>query len=152
MESIKGNVKVKNIPAYVKTMETVLARWAEAKKVKTGDLVVTVTIEKPFRPRTTGYKSQNHALNGYIQQICMDTGQDFGTTKNYIKQMAIGMGYPRKTRRLPNGCVEDVMDWFGNPIGISESDASVQDCSLLIECAVQLASELGIRLNIGEIQ
>ena len=105
MESIKGNVKVKNIPAYIKTMENVLGRWAEAKKVKTGDLVVTVTIEKPFRPRTTGYKSQNHALNGYIQQICMDTGQDFGTTKNYIKQMAIAMGYPRKTRKLPNGCV-----------------------------------------------
>lgn len=150
MESIKGNVKVKNIPAYIKTMESVLRRWAEAKKVKPEDLVVTVTIEKPFTPRTTGYKSQNHALNGYIQQICMETGQDFSTTKNYIKQMAIAMGYPVKTRKLPNGCVEDVQDWFGNPVGISEADASKEECSLLIECAVQLASELGIMLNIGD--
>lgn len=149
MDKIKGNVKVGNIAHYVQTVKAVLDRWAEAKKVKTEDLVVTVTIEKPFRPRTTGYKSQNHCLNGYIQQICMETGQDFASTKTYIKQKAIEMGYPRLTQRTVRG-IEDVTDWWGNPVGISESDASIQDCSLLIECAVQLAAELGITLYVGD--
>ena len=80
----------------------------------------------------------------------METGQDFATTKNFVKAMAIDRGYPRKTRRLPNGQTEDVLDWFGNPVGISESDASIQDCAILIDCAVQLASELGITLDMGE--
>lgn len=149
MESIKGNVKVKNIPAYVKTMETVLGRWAEAKKVKIGDLVVTVTIEKPFRPRTTGYKSQNHALNWIIQIICKETGQDFQTTKEYIKSKAVEMGYPMLTRRrmVKGEAVEEVVtDWYGNPRGISEADSSVGECSILIECAILIASDLGIQI------
>lgn len=79
----------------------------------------------------------------------METGQDFASTKNYIKQMAIERGYPRLMRRTVKG-IEDVTDWWGNPVGISEADASIEDCSLLIDCAVQLASELGIRLNMGE--
>ena len=148
MDKIKGNVKVGNIAHYVQTMKAVLDRWAEAKKVKTEDMVVTVTIEKPFRPRTTGAFSQSHALNGYLQQICQETGQDFGATKNYVKQMAIPMGYPIKTRRMPNGCIEDVTDWWGNPVGISEADASIEDCSLLIDCAIMLASEFGIVLRV----
>lgn len=148
-EKLKANIKVKNIANYVETMRSVLNRWAEAKKVKTDDLIVTVTIEKPFRPRTTGYKSQNHALNGFIQQICMETGQDFASTKSYIKQRAIEMGYPRLAQRTVRG-IEDVTDWWGNPVGISEADASIQDCSLLIECAVQLAAELGITLYVGD--
>lgn len=148
-EKIKGNVKIKNIPNYLETVKTILNRWAEVKKVKTEDLIVTITIERPFRPRTTGYKSQNHCLNGIIQQICMDTGQDFAGTKNYIKQRAIEMGYPRLTQRTVRG-IEDVTDWWGNPVGISEADASIQDCSLLIECAMQLAADLGITLNMGD--
>lgn len=150
MEKIVGNVKVKYIEAFVKNARKVLERWAVQQKKDVEDMNVQLTIEKPFRPRTTGYKSQNHALNGFIQQICMETGQDFSTTKNYIKKMAIDMGYPIKTRKLPNGCVEDMLDWYGNPIGISEKDASIQDCSMLIECAVMLASDLGIRLNMGD--
>ena len=147
MESIKGNVKVKNIPAYIKTMETVLARWAEAKKVKMEDLVVTVTIEKPFRPRTTGYKSQNHALNWIIQTICQETGQDFQTTKEYIKSKAVEMGYPMLTRKKvgAGGVTEEVVtDWYGNPRGISEADSSVSECAILIDCAMMVASDLGI--------
>lgn len=147
MDKIKGNVKVGNIAHYVQTMKAVLDRWAEAKKVKTEDMVVTVTIEKPFRPRTTGYKSQNHCLNGYIQQICMETGQDFASTKTYIKQKAIEMGYPILRRKTIGG-YEDVTDWWGNPVGISEADASIEDCSLLIDCAIMLASEFGIVLRV----
>lgn len=126
-----------------------IERWAERAKCRPEDLMVNVTVEEPFRPRTTGVGSQNHALNGYIQQICEYTGQDFASTKTYIKQMAIDMGYPRLTRRTANG-VEDVTDWWGNPVGISERDASIEDCSLLIECATMLAGEFGIRLYMGD--
>ena len=63
--------------------------------------------------------------------------------------MAIGMGYPRLIRKTVGG-VEDVTDWWGNPVGISEADTSIEDCSLLIDCAMQLASELGINLYIGD--
>lgn len=149
MAKIQGNVKVKGIGRFLELNRRVLEGWAVKAKCSADDLLVKVTVEPPFRPRTTGYKSQNHALNGYIQQICMETGQDFASTKNYVKQMAIEMGYPRLTRRTPRG-IEDVTDWWGNPVGISEADASIQDCSLLIDCAVRLASELGIILNIGE--
>ena len=126
-----------------------LTKWAKSAGCEAEDLLLNVTLEEPFRPRTTGYKSQNHALNGYIQQICRETGQDFASTKKYIKQMAISMGYPRLTKRTASG-VEDVTDWWGNPVGISEADASIEDCSLLIDCAMQLASELGIILYIGD--
>lgn len=151
MEKIVGKVKVRILDQFIKNSAKVLEKWAEQQGKPIEDLTIQITIEKPFRPRTTGYKSQNHALNGFIQQICMETGQDFATTKNYIKKMAIDMGYPIKTRKLPNGCVEDMLDWYGNPIGISEKDASIQDCSLLIECAVMLATDLGIRLNMGDV-
>lgn len=149
MAKIQGNVTFKGIDRFLAMNRQTLVGWAENAGCCLGDLMLKVTVEPPYRPRTTGYRSQNHALNGYIQQICMETGQDFGTTKAYIKQMAIAMGYPRLTERTVRG-IEDVVDWWGNPVGISESDASVQDCALLIECAVRLAGELGIILDTGE--
>lgn len=149
MDKIRANVKVKNIGAYVQTMKAVLDRWAERAKVKTEDLTVTITVEKPFRPRTVGVGSQNHCLNGFIQQICMETGQDFASTKTYIKQKAIEMGYPILKQKTVRG-EEDVTDWWGNPVGISEADASIEECSLLIDSAVMVASELGITLNMGD--
>ena len=126
-----------------------MEKWANRAKVKPDDLTVNIILEEPFRPRTTGYKSQNHALNGYIQQICEETGQDFASTKKYIKQRAIEMGYPILKQRTPSGW-QDVVDWWGNPVGISETDASVEDCSKLIDATLMVASELGIRLMIGE--
>ena len=149
MAKIQGQVRLKAVQKFLDMNKTTLARWAVQAKCNPEDLLVNVTVEQPFRPRTTGYKSQNHALNGYIQQICMETGQDFASTKNYVKQMAIEMGYPRKTQRTVRG-IEDATDWWGNPIGISEAEASVADCSLLIDCAMRLASDLGIILKIGE--
>ena len=146
---IQGQIRLKGLEKFLKLNRSTLEYWAKRSKCSVEDLMVNVTLEEPFRPRTTGYKSQNHALNGYIQQICMETGQDFASTKTYIKQMAIDMGYPRLTKRTIKG-VEDVVDWWGNPMGISEKDASIEDCALLIDCAVRLANDLGITLYMGE--
>ena len=142
----QAKVKVKNLQSVEKLFALDLDKEAKRRGVEDrGELEMVVTIETPYKPRTTGYKSQNHALNGFIQQICMETGQDFDSTKTYIKQMAIERGYPIKT---VHGKVCE--DWWGNPIGISESEANTKECSLLIECAVQLAAELDIVLSIGE--
>ena len=47
---------------------------------------VSITIDKPHRPRTTGFGSQNHHLNGHIIQICNETGNDYDTVKSEIKK------------------------------------------------------------------
>lgn len=146
---IQGQIKLKGWERFLRLNSSILERWANKSKCRVEDLTVNVTIEEPFRPRTTGYKSQNHCLNGIIAQVCQETGQDFASTKTYIKQMAIEMGYPRLTKRTTKG-IEDVVDWWGNPMGISEKDASIEDCALLIDCAIRLASDFGINLYMGE--
>jgi len=95
------------------------------------------TIENMKRPRSTGEKSQGNHFNGHIQAICKDTGNDFDDVKKYVKHKAVSRGYPM----LKNP------DMFGNIRGISEADASVEECGLLIEQVHQLASELGIILE-----
>lgn len=112
----------------------------------------TVTISTPRRIRSTGANSQNHYLNGAIQRIAIETGNDFADIKKYVKQKAISRGYPKKkiekTDNMGNViAVADVVDMYGEPIGISESEASVEECSLLIEQVIQLAAELGIKIG-----
>ena len=103
----------------------------------------TVTIELPKRPRSTGYKSQNHHFNGDCQTIATETGNSFADVKKYVKQKAIDRGYPM----LLDDSGNVKLDLFGNVQGISESDASVEECSLLIETAHQVAAEMGIVLD-----
>lgn|SRR5690554_6203787 len=105
---------------------------------------VTVTVETPRKPRTTGQFSQSHHLNGHIQQIAEATGNDFGVIKSEIKYRAISKGYPilyNDITKLP------VLDIYGRPIGISEADSSTTECAILIEESHQLAAELNIVLQ-----
>ena len=104
---------------------------------------LTLTVENVKRPRTTGERSQNRAINGYIQQICEDTGNDFDDVKMYCKKQAISHGYPMKLR--DNG--EVVLSMEGEPIPESETKISVEEASILIETIMQLAGELGIILK-----
>lgn len=91
---------------------------------------------KEIRPkRTTGPESQNHHLNGHVQQICEETGNDFTAIKQYIKQKAIRQGYGFTT--LPNGDV----------LPKSEADVDVLECGYAIDEAHILAGELGISLR-----
>ena len=93
-----------------------------------------VRISRPFRPRSTGEHSQNHRINGFIQQICMATGYDFEVMKYYLKKKAIRRGYPFTT------------DPDGEAIPLSESKISVEQASLLIEEIEQFAAENSIYL------
>ena len=104
---------------------------------------VTITVETIRKPRTTGDKSQSHHLNGHIQQIATETGSPFEVVKLEVKHRAVGMGYPMALKE--DGSVR--LDIWGRVMGISESDSSTQECSLLIDACHMLASDLGIFLQ-----
>lgn len=105
---------------------------------------LTVTLQTPQQPRTVGERSQNHAINGYIQQICKETGNDFDDVKMYVKRKAIRRGYPMK--RDENGnVVYSLVD--GQPIPESEARISTVEAGYLIDEIIHLAAELGIILQ-----
>lgn len=103
-----------------------------------------VIIENVKKKRSTGPLSQNHHLNGHCMQISKETGQDFETVKLYLKRKAITNGLRIKTK--PNGeIVYSIID--GEPVPISESEMSVEECAWCIEEAHALSIELGIILR-----
>jgi len=120
--------------------------WKEAcEKARKKKVGVVVEIKAQTKTRTTGERSQNHHLNGHIQQICEETGNDFQDVKEYIKSKAVSMGYPML---IIKGQV--VVNPYGEPRGISEADSSTSECALLIEQTHMLASEYGIILKESE--
>lgn len=96
---------------------------------------VAVTLARPYSPRTTGPKSQNHHLNGHIMQICEATGNDYETIKYCIKMIAVEqMGYSFQTIA-------------GHVVPKRESDCNTEECGKLIEASHILAAQLGIILR-----
>jgi hypothetical protein len=96
---------------------------------------VLVTMQPPKHSRTTGKDSQNQHLNGHIMQICNETKNSFEAIKYCIKMLAVEeMGYPY-----------EIID--GHIWPQSESDASTDECALLIEAAHVWAAHNGIILQ-----
>ncbi len=122
----------------------VLAIFEKADRLHNG--FITITIENKKKPRTTGPNSQNHHLNGHIQQICEEIMDDFHVVKAEVKYKAIKMGYPILEI---DGVVQ--VDVQGRPKGISEADASTEECALLIEAAHEIAAFVGI-VNLRETE
>ena len=87
------------------------------------------------RARTTGPQSQNHHLNGHVQQIAQETGEDFDVVKREIKRRARKRGYPFKTSR------------FGYAVPKSEAEATVEECAMLIDERHEVAAFLSIALR-----
>ena len=111
-----------------------IRRELERCRDKNNDFVL-ITMQAPKRPRTTGEGSQNHHLNGHILQICNETGNDYDTVKDAVKQLAVEqMGYPYKTIG-------------GRIVPQRERECSTDECAKLIEAAHILAAELGIILQ-----
>lgn len=105
---------------------------------------LTVTLQTSQRPRTVGERSQNHFINGAIQQICEETGNDFDDVKMYVKRKSFRRGYPMK--RDENGnIIYSLID--GQPIPESEAKISTVEAGYLIEEIIHLAAELGIVLK-----
>ena len=98
---------------------------------------VSVTLARPYRPRTTGPESQNHHLNAHIMDLCKETGNDYDTIKYCVKMIAVEqMGYPFQTIS-------------GHVVPKRERDCSTEECAKLIEASHVLAAQLGIILNEG---
>lgn len=91
-----------------------------------------VTLSKPKKPRTTGWKSQNHHINGHCQQISAATGCSFEAVKMRMKQLT--PGWPHDT----------LADGSGWPK--SESEATTAEAAALIETIHAFAAEYGIIL------
>lgn len=105
---------------------------------------IQIRIGDKHKPRSTGIYSQNAHLNGHIQQICEETGNDFQDVKMYVKSQALKMGYPF----AENSKGEKITSMLtGEFIPQSESEASSAECAILIECVHILAGELGIILK-----
>ena len=105
--------------------------YLESNKDKQFDRLL---IRVPSKPRTTGKFSQNHRINGFIQQICKSTTMDFDVMKYYFKKKAIKRGYPAKT------------DPEGDFIPDSESTINTIQAGHLIDEIEQFAAENGIHL------
>jgi len=128
------------IGVFPRKYQPEIRRIFEASDKKGG--FITITIETVRKPRTTGEGSQSHKLNGNIQQICKKTYNDFGMVKSEIKYRAISRGYPILYDQ--NGKARK--DIYGREMGISEADASVEECSMLIEESIALAAEENVKL------
>lgn len=90
-----------------------------------------VIVATPKRPRTTGDHSQNHWINGAVQRIAAQSGNDFNAVKMHLKTLAINAGWPFET--LPDGTI----------MPRSEAEASVEEASILIETIQRFAAEWG---------
>lgn len=107
----------------------------ELEKIENAGGYALVTMQKPKKPRTVGAGSQNHHLNAHIMQICQESGNDYDSVKNAVKETAVQyLGYPYKQigRRI---------------VPLRERDSSIEECSKLIEASHILAGELGIILK-----
>lgn len=110
------------------------SRWQEVKALLKKDKFLKVSLSKPGKARTL---PQNRLINGWIQIISMETGQDFYSLKTYFKHEAISRGYPFDTI---GGLI---LPW-------SETRLNTEQATRLAETIAQEASELGIILPEGE--
>jgi len=97
--------------------------------------MVRITIQPPYKIRSTGPFSQNHHLNGHIIDICNATGNSYEDVKTAVKLLAVeNMGYPYGTV-------------LGQIVPKHEKDCNTEECSKLIEAAHVIAAENGIALT-----
>ena len=96
-----------------------------------------MVLGKYYKLRTTGPKSQSHKANGYIQQICYITGEDFDVMKAWLKRKSIRRGTPFATDR------------DGEPVAMSEVKMSTVQIQPFIDEIVQFAAEENIWLYEG---
>ena len=106
---------------------------------------VSFKISPPRRPRKIGKGSQSAHFNGHCQQIAVELGMNFEMVKSYMKSQAIGRGYPI----LQDESGTPVQDLYGNTLGISEADCTVEECKFLIDEIHQFADEHSIVLMEG---
>lgn len=117
----------------------------EARKKHGGFLQVIISL--PVHLRSTGYKSQNHAINGYCKQLSVELGMDFAVVKFAMKRLAFNRGYPFMHDKYGDIVISP---FDGEPVPESETKISVEQAAMLIDTIKQFAAEHSIRLEEGE--
>lgn len=96
------------------------------------------TVDTPKRPRTTGYKSQNHHLRGHEQQIAKALGLTLTEVHETIKNELAD--WPEKQINGPRG------ERF---VKLSEAEISTEVCAAAIELCHAWAAHTGVTLIEG---
>lgn len=94
--------------------------------------------EAPDNPRTTGPRSQSACLNGWIQVICHETGDDFDDMKVRVKAHAVKHGFP-PPHEIAAG--DEIYRVFK-----SEARCTVSEIMAMIEAVKEIAAFTGVIL------
>ena len=100
---------------------------------------VTVRYSTPHRPRSTGWKSQNHHLRGHARQLCGYTGFSMSEMMQVIKEDTPSWPVEYKEFRGKRRAVY-----------ASEADISVEVASEAIEICHRIAADNEWTLKEGE--
>ncbi len=114
-------------------------RWAglsfELSSIKGNQ--ISAKIAKPFKPRTTGEKSQNNHAWGHCVEIARALAMEVYEVEYIAKVRAIKRGYPVSTH-------------LGLAVPKSQADISTEECAYLIEEYHMIAAENGVTLTESE--
>lgn len=97
---------------------------------------VSVTIDNPKKPRTTGALSQNNLIWRLITIISDATGDTTHQVEEGLKDRAMSKGYPYHISGVTK-----------KPVGNSMATISTVEASYLIDTAYEVIAELGIILE-----
>ena len=95
---------------------------------------MSVKLDKPKKPRSTGKNSQNSHCWGHCQQKANETGHELAEIEYIAKVRAIKRGYPVSTT-------------LGVQVPKSQAHIDTLECSYLIEEYHMIAAELDIKLK-----
>ena len=98
---------------------------------------MTVTIDKPYKSRTTGKNSQNNLFWKLVQLIGEENGEDDPKEiERQLKERAIAKGYPYHVSTIT-----------GKPVPESMTKINTVEMSYLIDTAYEVCAFLGIVLE-----
>lgn len=108
--------------------------WQDAKDKYNG--FMNVTLDKPYKSRTTGEGSQNNLFWKLVQIICNEIGEDPKEIEKELKEKAIAKGYPYHVSKIS-----------GRPVPESMTKINTVEMSYLIDTAFEVCAFLGIVLE-----
>lgn len=82
-------IKLPDVSRVQEIVRAQLDRWEEQRK-----RYFRVEIRLPFKPITTGERSQMARIYGHMNWIAMITGNDLETVKMFMKRKAMSQGFP----------------------------------------------------------
>ena len=121
------------IPAGREAEALALAECVNARKIHQ----LYVKLGLPRKPRTTGYRSQNHRIHGNATQIAEYVGESKSKIISDAVDIAMGMhpDFPTYT------------DWKGRVMPVSESEWSTVEAAAVCKAFELIASTIGIELT-----